>query len=481
MKLRGYLVFAVVIFETAVSLNAQKNPVQEMVSSVVSCVSKGKQRQQCSADTSAGVVMLRPTGEAACLLGRNWGYDEQGVWVSEGCGGDFATGSTTRSAAAPVPVAESLVEPKSEESQVGPVTTGENPALHYLGYFEPYGSLRTILAISSAQTQVQDDASRIGINFTTRGPVKVFAKTEWGVNLLQSESSFNVDATPDQGFGTVTQVTNPVFIARLGYVGVDFGPLGQVSFGKQNSTHYDITSYTTDRFNVFGGQASATYVAGTDGGTSGTGRADQVVLYSNKFARVFQFGAQGQFRGANLPQAFNGFGFSLQATVNPELKIGGAYNKTYFSNLAEQIIFPGGTDYWTFGATGSWHILEYGAVWAREINGDLVFTPNQLGLDTIPVVFSANGLELYSKFKFGKFAAVGGFIDYMPRDLNPRINPNFKTRYAILGAEWHVSPAGYAFVETRLGDTTNAEGQGGYNAAAVGFRYDFSWKTPHLE
>ena len=96
MKPIGYFVFAAMILGWAAGLNAQQNFVQASVSSVVSCVSTGKVRQQCPADTRAGIVMLRPTGEAACLLGRNWGYDDQGVWVSEGCGGDFATGSTSR-------------------------------------------------------------------------------------------------------------------------------------------------------------------------------------------------------------------------------------------------------------------------------------------------------------------------------------------------------------------------------------------------
>ena len=97
MKLKSYLLLlAAITLNEAAVLNAEQNSAQATVSSVVSCVSKGKERQQCPADTRAGIVMLRPTGEAACLLGRNWGYDDQGVWVSEGCGGDFGTGSTSR-------------------------------------------------------------------------------------------------------------------------------------------------------------------------------------------------------------------------------------------------------------------------------------------------------------------------------------------------------------------------------------------------
>jgi hypothetical protein len=118
----------------------------------------------------------------------------------------------------------------------------------------------------------------------------------------------------------------------------------------------------------------------------------------------------------------------------------------------------------------------------RQNSGDIAFVPDPAGgPEPIAVGFSANGIELYSRLKFGKFAAIFGFDDYIPRDLSPLINSNFKTRYAILGAEWHFSKSGYAFVETRLGDSVDAQGKNVSDAAAIGFRYDFSWKTPHTE
>ena len=33
-----------------------------------------------------------PPGQSPCLLGKTWGYDDQGVWVSDGCGGEFLVG-----------------------------------------------------------------------------------------------------------------------------------------------------------------------------------------------------------------------------------------------------------------------------------------------------------------------------------------------------------------------------------------------------
>jgi predicted porin len=215
--------------------------------------------------------LLRSTGESSCLLGKTWGYDDAGVWVFDGCGGEFALGSTSEASG----------------------------GSDFVGTFEPYGQLRTHLAGFNDTAEVQDNATRVGINFRTRGAVKLFAGTEWGVNLVQSETQFNLSASGSGDFGVVGTETNEVFNARLGFVGVDFGPLGRVAIGKQNAVHYDVTSYTTDRFNVFGGQGTSTYVAGTDGGASGTGRADRVVNYRNTIFKIFEVGFQGQFRGTD--------------------------------------------------------------------------------------------------------------------------------------------------------------------------------------
>ncbi|BCS30897.1 hypothetical protein TBR22_A00980 [Luteitalea sp. TBR-22] len=41
------------------------------------------------------MVLLRSNGDAPCLLGKTWGYDQASVWVSDGCAGEFATGPAT--------------------------------------------------------------------------------------------------------------------------------------------------------------------------------------------------------------------------------------------------------------------------------------------------------------------------------------------------------------------------------------------------
>ena len=72
----------------AVLLVANANAAESGTTSV-SCASVSGQRQHCAANTSAGILMARSTGDSACLLGKSWGYDDGGVWVLDGCSAEF--------------------------------------------------------------------------------------------------------------------------------------------------------------------------------------------------------------------------------------------------------------------------------------------------------------------------------------------------------------------------------------------------------
>jgi hypothetical protein len=54
----------------------------------IPCASTSE-RVHCAADTSRGVVLRNSIGTAPCLLGKSWGYDDTGIWVSDGCSGEF--------------------------------------------------------------------------------------------------------------------------------------------------------------------------------------------------------------------------------------------------------------------------------------------------------------------------------------------------------------------------------------------------------
>ena len=92
----------------------------------MTCVSAAGARQACPADTSGGIALVRPTGTAICLLGRNWGYDDQGVWVSDGCGGEFVLGQSTRVPAPPPVAAQAPPAPAPAPAAAPPASEPED-------------------------------------------------------------------------------------------------------------------------------------------------------------------------------------------------------------------------------------------------------------------------------------------------------------------------------------------------------------------
>lgn len=72
-------------------VNAGENSNSISTLSVDCQSSAGSERQHCSANTASGVILIKTTGESACLLGRNWGYDDRSIWVMDGCSAEFLT------------------------------------------------------------------------------------------------------------------------------------------------------------------------------------------------------------------------------------------------------------------------------------------------------------------------------------------------------------------------------------------------------
>jgi DUF3011 family protein len=103
MQIAGTLFLSLTFFPTTLvaqtaGADASSSPASAAVSPQaalppITCASTPGKRTECPAETSRGVVLLRSRGEAPCLLGRTWGYDQASVWVSDGCSAEFATGA----------------------------------------------------------------------------------------------------------------------------------------------------------------------------------------------------------------------------------------------------------------------------------------------------------------------------------------------------------------------------------------------------
>jgi len=55
------------------------------------CESNGH-REFCRADTTNGVRMTNQLSRANCVEGRSWGFNNNGIWVDDGCRAEFTLG-----------------------------------------------------------------------------------------------------------------------------------------------------------------------------------------------------------------------------------------------------------------------------------------------------------------------------------------------------------------------------------------------------
>lgn len=57
---------------------------------VINCSSSDGRQQYCPADIRRNVRLVRQLSSSRCIEGRSWGWDRRGVWVTDGCRGEFA-------------------------------------------------------------------------------------------------------------------------------------------------------------------------------------------------------------------------------------------------------------------------------------------------------------------------------------------------------------------------------------------------------
>ena len=65
------------------------------------------EKHYCEADTRQGAHLVKQTSTVDCVEGKTWGWDEEGIWVNKGCGGQFALGK-----------AEATIEAKPEHPPI---------------------------------------------------------------------------------------------------------------------------------------------------------------------------------------------------------------------------------------------------------------------------------------------------------------------------------------------------------------------------
>jgi len=343
--------------------------------------------------------------------------------------------------------------------------------------FDIYGSLRVRYRERAGETTWEDGSSRIGI------------ESDWqfqeGSFLFgRYEAGFNVLSTPvlDQ---SREEFEDNVF-TRLLHVGVDTS-FGNVIAGKNWSTYYEVGSFT-DRFMGAGGDASGVYNAQTDGGPTGTGRADSILqaklsmdFLPHTVYKPYDLNVQVQHGnaipfgdGANYGTAV-GIS-SVRTTQRNDFTIGMAYNHATI-DLDDN---PSLRD---VGLSGDAQALLIGTrAFGKRWYAGLVLArlKNHMTTDE-GIYFNGWGSEFYGQYRISNRWWLTGGYNVLEPDSDQVQAGDYRIRYGVVGLRYSFEDfRRMIFVNARINDGMNADGTPQANVYTIGVRWDLSKRGWHV-
>lgn len=332
-----------------------------------------------------------------------------------------------------------------------------------------YGSMRIFAEAGSEDPTLNDGSSRLGIRLGRELPNgnRLFGRIEWKTNLVDNDSElFRGDEAPGGGIVVRNEDTEKVLSTRLGYLGMRFDNIGELTFGKQWSVYYDVAGWT-DVYNVYGGAGLSVYSAGTDGGALGSGRADNAVVWRNERGK-FNYGLQTQLKAAADDSDYKGLAGSVIFSPNDTWDIGFAFAGSQVKGAFEEITDD--KDSWvaTLGAryrSGPWNTAFSIATWE---NHDAIFFED----DTL--VYDGFGAELYASYEWSDRMHIYGGFNYTDPDIDDaRVDPDFGIEFLIFGASWFATQESFAYIEGLLSSSRDVEGKHVDSVISAGYRFDF--------
>jgi hypothetical protein len=335
-------------------------------------------------------------------------------------------------------------------------------------YMDAYGSLRVRTGVdSSGLVEIDDNVSRIGINGDLPFADErygAFAGFEVGIRMVSSPNQIQFNADPGGALGQ----EDDTITSRLGFAGFRT-PVGSFSWGKQNSTYYDLAGWTTDQSFVFGGEASGAYNNGTDGGPSGTGRAGTAAQYRVGFGPM-RAGFQAQHRDQpDNPNSRNWgdtLGGSLVYQGESGLSAGIAYQEVRDGVEDPEPGLP------KIGDTSTIFGLRYQT--EKYYLGGVYSVTEQHETDDLGNFFDGNGVELYGNYLVGKSIKVEGGYVYLKPDSGQAGDYRLNYGYAGLGYLFGGERKGAVWLEYRLDDSQANDGSKlRNNLFAGGVTFDF--------
>ncbi|MEN8138244.1 MAG: porin [Bacteroidota bacterium] len=339
----------------------------------------------------------------------------------------------------------------------------------FLRSIEPYGTFEYAAAGYKDGIAVVDLIPRVGVAgewfFKDSDDYYFFTKAEIGLHLTRRNDYITISVDPGGKYGK----TDNAIYARQGFIGIGT-PFGRISVGKQWGVHYALAG-NIDNMYIFGGDAIGVYNAGTDGGPSGTGRADQSIKYEFSNDR-FYVGVQGQFRNFSS----NNVKFADAAGISSYydfriFKFGLSYNKVFDG---VEVPIPGETktddEFFSALIDVNRENFHFG------ILGNIF---NNHEKDNSGEFFKGWGVEYNLKYNFGK-EKEWSFVNNssIMKPFSDEDMEYISNRYSFeLARRFSQNTA--VILGFRYDNSTNADGiKNKIHHVALGFYYNFNYPVP---
>ncbi len=330
----------------------------------------------------------------------------------------------------------------------------------------PYGSIRLGAGFAEkGEIGISNNSPRVGLKFSHRlsknetDNFNIIGRVEFGLNLTSRDDT--VEFAIDAGEG-IAQVGDAVF-TRIGYAGVSYKEFSLI-FGKNNSIYYNLAASELDDFLAFGGTGLGVWNI-SDGGISGTGRANQVIQLNYK-KKGLSLGAQVQARNiSENSKSIDTYGFGANYKTNG-FTIGLAYNKVN-DGVDDPLPNQAKSGDEAFITAASFEEnrfkigLSYGIFKNHHRTGD--------------VFYDSKGVELYSRYKFStnkRWHVAAGFSSLKP-DSNQNLG-DFDTKYGTLELAYNFKKSSHIFVSTKQDQSKNTLGNSrSQSIYGMGIRFAF--------
>jgi predicted porin len=339
-----------------------------------------------------------------------------------------------------------------------------------------YGSLRLRYRSTDIGSILGDAGSRVGLEGEYRAGQDSWAyvRVEAGFNVLDE-----LDTLLSPGGSAGENEQGDSLFPRLYLVGIET-PVIVASYGKNWSTYYKIANFT-DRFDSAGGNATGTYNANTDGGATGTGRAEGVlqslvfVDFMPKKWKVNPFNLNIQLQSSQPIPGVDGvkyeyaFGLSAVLDSREDYTLGVAYNRAKIGELDNAAVQAA-------GLRGDAEAYLLGARWFDEnryIGLTVARLLNHEATDE-GTYFIGWGSELYARYRLIRgYWLVAGYNWLFP-DSDQDQAGEYELLYGVLGLRYSIDDFNrLVYAEWRLDSTTTEDGDNLGNIFTIGVRWDF--------